>query len=255
MGSCPIFFQTYKMWSSPCLFISVKVWYYLFVPDKKWDKPQQQSFFGKLLIRLFRKTDTHNKYTFTIKMFRLRRNIQVYIADRKCKQQSFLRKICTSWAKIGPVPRPCGVSKKRDVEHILRIDARVSQGKKPRHTLGSDLHQKLTFSHVSWVMLFFKSCTILFVLLFREDSLVHSVSLEQALRQCVHIGASGGSKTVSASSRTGHFSYRETLSPEKHHSSINWSHTSLCLCPGRLLSPSPWCTWGRCVRSVSVRTA
>lgn len=53
----------------------------------------------------------------------------MYIADIKCKQQSFLRKICTSWAKIGPVLRPCGVCKRRDVEHILRMDARVSQGK------------------------------------------------------------------------------------------------------------------------------
>lgn len=52
------------------------------------------------------------------------------------------------------------------------------------------------------------------------------MSLEQALRQCVHVGASGSSKTVSASSRTGHFSYRETSSPEKHHSRLT-DHTPL----------------------------
>lgn len=68
-------------------------------------------------------------------MFRLQQNIRVYTDDIKCKQQSF-RKSAPPEPKKSPVPRPSGVCKRHDVEqiHILRIDARVSQGKKPRHT-------------------------------------------------------------------------------------------------------------------------
>lgn len=72
-------------------------------------------------------------------MFRLQQSVHVYTADIKCKQHSFLRKSAPpepKKKKKGPVPRPCGVCKRHDVERIqiLRIDARVSQGKKPRHT-------------------------------------------------------------------------------------------------------------------------
>lgn len=103
-------------------------------------KSYSVSFFHRIFNSLFCKTDTDNKYTFTIKMFRLQQNIHVYIADIKCKQQSILSKSATSEPPKNPALAPGGVWKRHDVEliHILRIDVRVSHGKKPRHTLGSD---------------------------------------------------------------------------------------------------------------------
>lgn len=173
------------------------------------------------------KTDTNNKYTFTIKMFRLQQSAHVYTADIKCKQHSFLRKSAPPEPKkkkkkvpsLAPVASVKGMTSNG---YKFYASMRESHKVRSHDTHGLRLTSKANILTrvVGNAFCCCCCCIVIYFILFwfREDSLFQSASLERAQRAHRRLRRLQNCERIQS-----HRSLLESgdCIPGQHHSSIN----------------------------------